>query len=223
MIFATNPLSMKLIFQILAVFLVLSVSAPSLESPYWLAMNASITSAFNSLRSFRDTEVLAARDLYRIYAIEDPNDSGKSKFSWPNASSRPIKLLTDRLLKRTTMTCILLMLARELLEVEIALWLPGFLEPSVEVISSLAVIIPGSIVGISSTPFLLNRFGLRGVLMTLLCGILVSCLGISVGILCQFILRVVSTCCFITLGVTAELVFVIYLSEVFPLCHRGKF
>ncbi|KAK9860297.1 hypothetical protein MYU51_010767 [Penicillium brevicompactum] len=90
LIIASDSRVVIFIFSVLAVFLVLIVSTTSLESPYWLVMNARIPVAFDSLRSYRDTEIIAARDLYRIYVIDDPKVSKNGMFTWPQISSKPI-------------------------------------------------------------------------------------------------------------------------------------
>ncbi|KAJ6043579.1 Major facilitator superfamily domain general substrate transporter [Penicillium canescens] len=92
-IIATELGPLSLLFSVLAGCLTLGLSTQSLESPYWLALNGPIPAAFDSLRGFRDTEIIAARDLYNIYVTEDPNDSKNGSFTWPKSSSRPIRVV----------------------------------------------------------------------------------------------------------------------------------
>jgi Na+/melibiose symporter-like transporter len=224
-IVATELGPWTLFFSVLAGCLILGLSTPSLESPYWLALNGPIPAAFDSLRGFRDTEIIAARDLYNIYVTEDPNDSKNSSFTWPKSSSRSSELFTNRRLRTTIMTCTLLMLTRAFSTVESVLTVPDFNGPSVSVLSVLSIMFTGSVCGLILTAWLFDRWGRRRMLISLLCGMFVFRLGLSLSLpnqLVQVVISIISASCFVSLQVAAEFIFTVYISEVFPLYYRGK-
>ena len=224
-IVATELGPLTLLFSVLAGCLTLGLSISSLESPYWLALNGPIPAAFDSLRGFRDTEIIAARDLYNIYVTEDPNDSKNGSFTWPKSSSRPSELFTNRRLRTTIMTCTLLMLTRAISIVETALIVPDLYKPSVFALSVLSIMFTGSVCGIILAAWLLHRWGRRRMLISLLCGIFVSHLGLSLTLpnqLVQVVISAISASCIVSLHFAAELIFTVYISELFPLYYRGK-
>jgi len=217
-----GPLSF--LFSVLASCLVLGLSIQSPESPYWLAMNGPIPAAFDSLRRFRDTEIIAARDLYNIYVTDDPNDSKNGNFTWPNSSSRPSEMFTNRRLRTIIMTCTLLMVLRAISTVEAALIIIDINTPSVFVLSIASIMLVGSVCGAILTAFLLDRLGRRRMLISSLCGIFFFRLGLSLTPPGQLLLvfSIISSSCIFILHFATELIFTVYISEVFPLYYRGK-
>ena len=139
---------------------------------------------------------------------------------------RSSELFTNRRLRTTIMTCTLLMLTRASSTVETALIVPDFNEPSVFVLSVMCIMFTGSVCGLILTAFSLSvRWGRRRMLISLLCGIFVFRLGLSLSLpnqLVQVVIIIISSSCFVSLHVAAELIFTVYISEVFPLYYRGK-
>jgi MFS family permease len=83
----------------------------------------------------------------------------------------------------------------------------------------------GSVCGTILAAWQLDRRGRRRMLISLLCGIFVFHLGLSLTLpnqLVQVVISVISASCFVSLHVVAEFIFTVYISDVFPLYYRGK-
>lgn len=185
-------------------------------------MKGQVPAAFDSLRGLRDTEVIAARDLYNIYVIDDPTDSNNDMFTWPKLSSRPIELVTNRRLNKLVLTITLLIITGLFSLTEMTLVLTSFgqrIAPEIALVPFIC-----SFVLIFATPFLLPRIGLRRMLIGSLCGMLVFRLGISPSFSgqTQAVINLISIWWYVTISVAAVFVLAMYITEAFPLYYRGK-
>ncbi|KGO54380.1 Major facilitator superfamily domain, general substrate transporter [Penicillium expansum] len=112
-IFGFSGAFLNLILSALAASTLLALSVTMLESPYWLACNGKIAEAYHSLRGFRQTELAAARDIYKIHnsinTRQTPFDgymTGKKTVPKLDAFSRKRKVMTSLAI------CVVLMLTR---------------------------------------------------------------------------------------------------------------
>ncbi|KAJ5952464.1 Major facilitator superfamily domain general substrate transporter [Penicillium vulpinum] len=89
--FIYDPALLSFIISTLAACVVLGLSIQIPDSPYWLTLNGKVHEAHESLRSLRDTEIIAARDLYQIYILDGQSDLRNGNLTWPKPLPRLIE------------------------------------------------------------------------------------------------------------------------------------
>jgi ribosomal protein S15P/S13E len=210
---------LTIIFSALAASLVLGLSIKMPESPYWLAMNGKVQAAYESLRSFRETEVIAARDLYQIYITDEQNNLRNGNLTWPKPFPRPSELLTNNRLRVIVIANIAFMITR-------VFSLTQHLSVFALDMSSTFNLYATSVRNILSCcapvllTFLVDRLARRHMLISLLWGMFV--LMLVPLLTSNQVASLISKSCFFILFSVGELAFSIYIAEAFPLYHRGK-
>lgn len=205
------------VLSALAASVLLGLSIPMIESPYWLASNGNIAAAYHCLRCFRDTELLAARDIYQIHDFinnrQIPLDSHPSGIT---PDPEPRLITTNRRMITSLSICVVLMHIRGMSRVLVSE--TGFLQGKTSLMYSLvqAIFMAVRTMFFVVMTQLLDQLRRRRTILVLLYG-LFTC----VMLLCAVPEFDAFYLCFTALHFFAEAPIALYVSEVFPLDYRG--
>ncbi|KAK4869200.1 hypothetical protein LT330_006200 [Penicillium expansum] len=196
-----------------------------LESPYWLACNGKIAEAYHSLRGFRQTELAAARDIYKIHnsinTRQTPFDgymTGKKTVPKLDAFSRKRKVMTSLAI------CVVLMLTRGVSSIFVTeFFFRSFHD--MEYFTRIAIYLCAVFVFPMLNGLMvsyLDHMRRRPTIISLLCG-MCMCVVIpfaTTGIQAQQNVAAMFYIWSILLHFLAEVPVALYISEVFPLEYR---